>query len=1526
MEHDLPLNEEAEENQDIIYSKIISVLKESKNILHKKALILIKSINSQYGSDKLMGLDGVQFYTKTFIDLLLKIVNKYSDIKMNNLEENELIEDTLNFEALIFTLAICCKQLSDKILHNKQLITRVINIINFALGINIKKIFFRVNFYCYKYILNIIDSFIISRTKEELNNDKDEIVLFFKNVYMKILLTCMKMKQDVNLKEEYDLKNINFNFKDLNSSLLKVICNLIQKKGELVQYSIVYEVVSYIIKQIQNINANLKIIYDNQNNSNNLNNADLMINSKLNSVNKNEINNALLFLSGLIQFLSYDFFNDILQQLIQLMQIINPEEEIEEKNETIINIMINCLLCIDISFNTHTLSEDINEKTLTILLNKNIFSQLRNSNKDEFNEDLDDIAENNKKNKKYKISTDIYDKLIIAYLKAISSIVIKVSDNDVFKSYQYFIGILSKYSEVLIESNNFVKNSIFSVLQNLIQKLFDAKKISKLKISLNNSNNNDLIKFDKLDINEEKKKQITENEILSKVAKIMLYFVSSRFTDKKIGFNLLLLFIEKINQAKKTNSQLNLLINELNEQIIFSLSEMNIKEKEKEKSEVQKIFIGKCFNYIHSNIILKYYPLGILDFDIESETYTDNSNVWIISYIDKFLLKEDNIQTIEDYVQSFMETINEIEHMIIKLKVSPVNLGNEENDMEIQEDEDNDEKFEVNLYENKHMRDLKIKRYQLIMTQIFLQINKFTNYCNNYSQYINAFITKFKGYFENKDSCQILINNLNEITFKFLYKIIINAQKNKDEQAIEVIKENGLFFFEKILNLILNDKLNKSETALGFNVINKFCGILSKQNIIKIIIDMVQKFDKTINDIFNTTDDNKNKIVKEPSKKQREKNDKEINKLAVRLEIADYLLKNLNFVVKNNLNNNPNATDEDNMINIVLQFFDKYFFFFSDNKNVKIGKEGMSSLQPLLTKKLFEIFYDIITKCNDIDYVLIIFNKFTKEKKGLSLITSKQQCKIFEFIINQIIKKNESLKNISFNNLEISLELLIAIASLTKDINKKVRNTSFEILGNITTFCSKHNLLGDWLKINISLLSSKNTFVESAGINSLSRIFWEIRNSDSTTDLMISNSDAVLAYFPFNNKEIIKSLFLYVRVLLYIIKISPPKNKNKVDSIIHKIIFCSSQQINEQMQKEFKVKLRNLYKNLIINYGLDFVKNSIDANNTNFKNFVQYVNKTLVKKFNNINEDENANENYDNTVMMDNDNNLLDEEEDYIKNEFKKINKGENNLEKKFLEKVEKLKLTDENLDEMRKQELESINKKENKEEEKMDKIEQLFKKDYVNLNNFFYINPFASGNNVKYDEQQLNKEKKENKNDINKTKEEKDKDVIYDTKKGKFIIKDLEKEIEIAKLNKKRKRQMKENDKNLEYQNDELKKQALLKGKKNKNIMKDDLLDLKNDESEDDENTKTKKKKISEKEEKKIKIKTMVDSHGKKTSHYVKYSGDEYKSKKGKGDKIIHGKYEPFAYIQLNPKSLNNKGERENAKIWENLMKNDNK
>jgi len=39
---------------------------------------------------------------------------------------------------------------------------------------------------------------------------------------------------------------------------------------------------------------------------------------------------------------------------------------------------------------------------------------------------------------------------------------------------------------------------------------------------------------------------------------------------------------------------------------------------------------------------------------------------------------------------------------------------------------------------------------------------------------------------------------------------------------------------------------------------------------------------------------------------------------------------------------------------------------------------------------------------------------------------------------------------------------------------------------------------------------------------------------------------------------------------------------------------------------------------------------------------------------------------------------------------------------------------------------------------------------------------------------------------------------------------------------------------------------------------------------------------------------------------HIEKYSGDVYKSAKGKGDVLKAGKLEPFSYIQLNPTLLN--------------------
>ena len=46
---------------------------------------------------------------------------------------------------------------------------------------------------------------------------------------------------------------------------------------------------------------------------------------------------------------------------------------------------------------------------------------------------------------------------------------------------------------------------------------------------------------------------------------------------------------------------------------------------------------------------------------------------------------------------------------------------------------------------------------------------------------------------------------------------------------------------------------------------------------------------------------------------------------------------------------------------------------------------------------------------------------------------------------------------------------------------------------------------------------------------------------------------------------------------------------------------------------------------------------------------------------------------------------------------------------------------------------------------------------------------------------------------------------------------------------------------------------------------------------------------------------------YGKKPlAHVEKFSGDAYISRKGKGDVLKAGKFEPFSYIELNPRLLN--------------------
>jgi ribosomal RNA-processing protein 12 len=95
-----------------------------------------------------------------------------------------------------------------------------------------------------------------------------------------------------------------------------------------------------------------------------------------------------------------------------------------------------------------------------------------------------------------------------------------------------------------------------------------------------------------------------------------------------------------------------------------------------------------------------------------------------------------------------------------------------------------------------------------------------------------------------------------------------------------------------------------------------------------------------------------------------------------------------------------------------------------------------------------------------------------------------------------------------------------------------------------------------------------------------------------------------------------------------------------------------------------------------------------------------------------------------------------------------------------------------------------------------------------------------------------------------------------------------------------------------------------MLNKKRTKNVMRDTY-----DESDEEKDRKINKSR-NEKTSKKV-----------KNTHIVKFTGDEYKNKSGKGDNLLQGKYEPFAYIQLNPKAISKKKKKDNIEIFEKIM-----
>ena len=1327
---------------------------------------------------------------------------KYTKILMSLIEKSSFTDD--NFDTLIFTLTVCVKNLPNKIITNEEFIKKIIKIIKISLNKEENENIF-------KYILKLNEILLLSQNKEILSNENNELIILSNNIY-KGFLNMLSQKNNINIKD-----------------FLKSICKIINNKKNEIKFSITKNIIYYIKDKINSMYFN----NNDDNNNNNLNNNNLYT-----KISINEGENILKFLSGIIQFLSFDFIKDLLFELKKLIKF----------SENLI-FLTNSFNCFEICLSIFNLDYDFLIELFNDLSNKNIY-----------------LISNNNNN----INVDYKNLLIISYVKLLAEILKSLNKiNKQKEAIKKFIYFFSVSIELINENDEFVKNSVYNVFQVLIENFFNKNNLNLLFNE--NKNNDDLLDIDlnKLNINMNNLNNNNNNNektdsILLKISKIFIYLLNSKLNDKKYEFNILLQFLEKINLNTDLKYKEN--IQSINDYVLLSISDNNNSNENNinsNENEYKKIFIGKCFNFIPAENIIQYFPLDLLNYEIEKNDYTENSNVWIISYMSKFL--KENVQNLNSFFICFSQVIFDLDYMIKKLNLS-INNNNNNEKMEIENIED--EKYEIKENESKYLKEIKINRYKLILTQIYLNLFKFGNYFNNnnnnnYSQIVNQILTNFKSFYNNNNNNFTNENKKNEIIYKFIYKVINESIKNDKNTILILTNEENLFFFQKDLNLLLNNnKLQKSTIQILFNVISLYIKIIPLEKISKTISILLKKFSEILNKNYNF------------------KNMKENNKFLMRIEILNYIILNMNFSINfslteknyNLLIKNNNKSTNEKLIEILLEFFNTFFF----NNEIKNKFEKFSY-------KIFNLFLILLNKITNENFFNETYNEIYNNKNIINSISSKQKIKLFSLLF----KKNK--------NFEISSKILINIATLTKENNIKIRNKSYELISFLTNFYIKNNF-DYFFKIMNSLLISENSFIISSGINVLAKIFWELKKIDF--NFLYNNFTIVISLLKNNNKEITKSIFLYVRVILYLIKNETNENKKM---IVNSIVFNTLNENSDEYLKDFKVKIRNLYKNLILNYGFENIKKMV---NEKYFNFIVYVNKNLVKK-SDFNVDDDDNNNNNENLFVDNEN-LIDEEEEFINNQFKKNKKQNNkNKEEKIIEKIESLNIYDDDINEIQKIEKENYknNNENNKQKKTLDKIEELFKNDNVKLNNFFYVNPFVNNNN------------NNNKNKENKNKENKIKDVSYDINKGKLIIKDIEKEIELKKLNKKK-------------LNNNLFEGNLL-GKKIKNIHKDNLnlLNKNINDDEDDEidemNKKTKKRKINNKDNKII----YNNNNNKKIStHYVKYSGNEYKNKKGKGDKIIKGEFEPFAYIQLNPKSLNNKGEKGNIKIFENLMKNNNK
>jgi len=852
-----------------------------------------------------------------------------------------------------------------------------------------------------------------------------------------------------------------------------------------------------------------------------------------------------------------------------------------------------------------------------------------------------------------------------------------------------------------------------------------------------------------------------------------------------------------------------------------------------------------------SELFFTTVPMKLLDYDLNSESYSLDSRSYLIGVIKRFVKNE----SIDFYVQNFFPLID----LLMKSRKEAL----------------------------KEKQQIKVKKYETLICQIW---EIMPNYLGNYRDY---------G-FEDATYLQVLLKNMDKIVEKNLFSARIITLKNycalidflKGAPKTDLkIKKARIFMMKKAVTYINSlselylqavdtqkasavSSIRENEHTLLLKTISKFGWLAKRVKLYDLFFNELTNIVGEFTNFETELQEDESMELDEQAKTLRNiENEATKKKILRKIDIIICLMERIKLSKRH--------------CELIIKFADSIAKSkITQKKAFKILSIILESYEVTSYEELSEIFSQLTgyafsaTQQKQKLYMLKIFlSKIKKPKKEDDKMEND-----YDDLANNPVEDSdeddpeEEMKKIEVNDeqrQEIINTILPEIITGFYSVQAKSKKISESLLIDLVKLCRNH--FNEFLKKLLAGFAGDTVDTRASTLTILTKVL-KTNSSDFTETNLVKITKIILLFLKQTSSKLQKSVLKCLKVLLSIIS-------------LESLTALSSEVLPAVISFEGRQKL-NIYVRYIIGkfikkLGKATVKDLVPDSEAAL---VDYVEKMIKKEAKQLKKSR--------QVVMD------DEEE----RERDRLIEGERVDD--FKDSDDESSESDSDDDEYAKRdaniadfdipvvrhlkEIEAGNDEETKGEkpDRKAQVEKVLQTVDDEFSSHFYDNPILLVKKRKAERKRLeeiNKRQIDREERIRNRKEVDDEDdLFYEKKTRKFVVKDTMKNERQVKQAQKRKRVERD-----EYINQVLPKEVR------------QMIDL-----EEKARSVHKRKRVNEKEDIDDFVPMKYVNKGKndksKEGHFIKQSGSSFKGKGGKSDILKSGQYEPYAYIKLNPKMIN--------------------